>query len=82
VLAKHDFTLTEEASANLLQASENKQVQVLQLAFDKEFEEWEIRDLLSDHGTFARLALSMPCLGRVRVRVRWCVCGGARACAE
>lgn len=49
VLAKHDFTLTEEASANLLQASENKQVQVLQLAFDKEFEEWEIRDLLSDH---------------------------------
>ncbi|ELR15106.1 uncharacterized protein ACA1_215780 [Acanthamoeba castellanii str. Neff] len=49
VLAKHHFTLTEEASANLLQASENKQVQVLLLAFDKEFEEWEIRDLLSDH---------------------------------
>ena len=74
MLAKHDFTLTEEASANLLQASENKQVQVLLLAFDKELEEWEIRDLLCDHGTFARLALcavSRSCaVVRARVRVR------------
>jgi hypothetical protein len=59
VLAKHDFKLTEAASASLLETSENKQVQVLLHAFDKEFEEWEIRDLLSDHGT---LPLSRACV--------------------
>jgi flagellar biosynthesis GTPase FlhF len=67
VLAKHDFKLTEAASASLLETSENKQVQVLLHAFDKEFEEWEIRDLLSDHGTLS-LSLSLSL-------VRVCVCG-------